>query len=359
MATTHSVVAPHCCTGRQMQPSRGELCAVSSRVRACDVGDSGCFAKVKPPRAVTPKSDLPLRQPLDLAEVLTKLATVLDKPRRSHSLKEEFGADQGQATTETKYTEVPNGGGSEGKGSSDWTTMPKCSAFHAAHGTSVREDLIAEEYPLHDCGHLRCLRKVIGSVAGAFDQGESGGFVRQHAMKYQIYGLFEASPVIARHEEAAAFEAAQCQLKSPTAEATLKVKTSTLTTTTAGKSKFTWRWTSISSQATGTAARGAKETGLRSPRSSPGSSSRLCWAVLAASEWVARVLCIDALILQRDRVHEICRRGDRHSSFPSRLRGGIGFRCPPARAVVRALTATRLGLSSSHRVVSYGSAMEV
>ena len=61
------------------------------------------------------------------------------------------------------------------------------------------------------------LRKVIGLVAGALDQGESGGFVLQHAMKYQIYGLFEASPVIARHEEAAAFEAAQCQLKSPTA----------------------------------------------------------------------------------------------------------------------------------------------
>ena len=34
----------------------------------------------------------------------------------------------------------------------------------------------------------------------------------------------EASPIIARHEEAAALEAAKTQLKSPTAEATLKVK---------------------------------------------------------------------------------------------------------------------------------------
>ena len=41
--------------------------------------------------------------------------------------------------------------------------------------------------------------------------------------------------------------------------------------------------------------------------------------------------------------------------------GGVGSRCPPAHAVVRAATATKHepGLSPSYRVVSYGSAMEV
>ena len=67
---------------------------------------------VKPSRAVPPKSDVPPRQPLDLAEVLAKLTTVLDRPRSSRSLEEEFGVDPGVATTETEHTEVLNGGGS-------------------------------------------------------------------------------------------------------------------------------------------------------------------------------------------------------------------------------------------------------
>ena len=67
---------------------------------------------VKPSRAVPPKSDVPHRQPLDLAEVLAKLTTVLDRPRSSPSLEEEFGVDPGVATTETEHTEVLNGGGS-------------------------------------------------------------------------------------------------------------------------------------------------------------------------------------------------------------------------------------------------------
>ena len=46
---------------------------------------------------------------------------------------------------------------------------------------------------------------------------------------------------------------------------------------------------------------------------------------------------------------------------PVTLQGGVGSRCQPARAVVRAVTATKHepGLSPLHRVVSYGSAMEV
>ena len=53
---------------------------------------------------------------LDLVDVLAKLATVLDKPRSSRSLEEEFGVDPGVATTEAEYTEVLNGGGSGGRG---------------------------------------------------------------------------------------------------------------------------------------------------------------------------------------------------------------------------------------------------
>ena len=73
-------------------------------------------------RLLQKRSDVPLRQPLDLAEVLAKLATVLDRPRSSRSLDGEFGVDPDVATTETEYTEDLNGGGS---------AMPRCSALNA------------------------------------------------------------------------------------------------------------------------------------------------------------------------------------------------------------------------------------
>ena len=41
-----------------------------------------------------------------------------------------------------------------------------------------------------------------------------------------------------------------------------------------------------------------------------------------------QVFCIDVFLFQRNRVHEICQRGDRHSSFPSRLEAASG---PDAR----------------------------
>ena len=70
---------------------------------------------VKPTRAVPPKSDAPHRPHLDLADVLAKLASVLDRPRSARSLEEEFGVDLGVAT-EAEYTEILNGGGSGGGG---------------------------------------------------------------------------------------------------------------------------------------------------------------------------------------------------------------------------------------------------
>ena len=66
---------------------------------------------VKPTRAgPTKKSDVPPHQPLDLAEVLAKLAAVLAEFRSARSLEEEFRVDQVVATTETEFTEVLNGG---------------------------------------------------------------------------------------------------------------------------------------------------------------------------------------------------------------------------------------------------------
>ena len=63
-----------------------------------------------------------------------------------------------------------------------------------------------------------------------------------------------------------------------------------------------------------------------------------------------------------NRVHKICQRGDRHSSFPSQLQvASDPDASQPARPIVRAVTATKHepGLSPSYRVVSYGAAMEV
>ena len=165
------------------------------RCRPCDVGNSGCFAKVKqvsatrdsnspwagasirrtrppvtPTCEVTSKSAVPLRQPLDFAEVLAKLATVLYEPRNSQSL-EEFGLDMGRATTEKKYSEVLYGGGSGGRGfprlgghapmQRILHTRHECpGVIIAAHRTEVRVDLAtlleesgsgerqAVEYPL-------------------------------------------------------------------------------------------------------------------------------------------------------------------------------------------------------------------
>ena len=73
------------------------------------------------------------------------------------------------------------------------------------------------------------------------------------------------------------------------------------------------------------------------------------------------VLCIDFLFFQGNRGHKICQREDRNSSCPVTLQGGVGSRCRPARAIVRAVTATKHepGLSPLNRVVSYGSVMEV
>ena len=128
---------------------------------------------VTPIRTVTPKSDVPPHQPLDLAEVLAKLAAVLDEPRSLQSLEKEFEADMGRAATETEYAEVLR------------TYHHYPGVIAATHGTEVREDLATlteefgsgerrpEEYSRHQCGHLRRLRFFIVMVTGDHDEGRA------------------------------------------------------------------------------------------------------------------------------------------------------------------------------------------
>ena len=196
----------------------GTMCAVPSHIRGRragpgDVGKSACFAKVKlisitqnshsvwtrcghqSHPSVTSKSDVPPRQPLDLAEVLAKLATVPDEPRSSQSLEKEFGVDVGRATTETKYTEVYGGGSGGGGGlprRSDHA--PTQHILHTHHEypqlslrrTGRRYEKIwllfprnqgagSATHPLLQCGHLRSLRWVRVMVTGDFDEGRIGG----------------------------------------------------------------------------------------------------------------------------------------------------------------------------------------
>ena len=65
----------------------------------------------KPICAVPSKTDVPPRLPLDLTEVPSKLEAVLDKPRSSRSLEEEFGVDPGVGATEAEYNEGPRAAG--------------------------------------------------------------------------------------------------------------------------------------------------------------------------------------------------------------------------------------------------------
>ena len=100
------------------------------------------------------------RTPLDLADVLAKLEAVLDKPRSSRSLEEEFQVDPGVAATETEHTKVLTG-------RECWSRL------------------------LHHCEHFRTSRGVVVMVAGPLDEDRIGGFERQRAMLSQICGILE------------------------------------------------------------------------------------------------------------------------------------------------------------------------
>ena len=128
--------------------------AVPSRVRgrragSGEVGKSGCSAKVNnsapheartlleavagtsrthspttPTRAITSKSDVPPRQPLDLAEELAKLTDVLDEPRNSQSVEKRVQSGYGSGN---KRNEVHRG--LRRRIRRKRATTPRCSTF--------------------------------------------------------------------------------------------------------------------------------------------------------------------------------------------------------------------------------------
>ena len=55
------------------------------------LGAGASISRTRPPVTPTCAVDVPLRPPLNLAEVLAKLATVLDEPRSARSLEEARG----------------------------------------------------------------------------------------------------------------------------------------------------------------------------------------------------------------------------------------------------------------------------
>ena len=117
--------------------------------------------------------------------------------------------------------------------------------------SSGESECHAVEYLLYHCGHLRSLRKVIVTgpgpeaavtyacsrfwtglrVAGGYSQRPSprlgtelAGARTIHSPRSTRCPSGTRRGLVSRHEEVAALEAAKSQLKSPTAEATLKVK---------------------------------------------------------------------------------------------------------------------------------------
>ena len=107
-------------------------------------GSVASVSLVKSIRAVPSKNDAPPRQPRDLAEVLPKLASVLDMPRSARSLEE---GRQLKGNTPMFSTAADQAG----EGSSGSAAMPRCRAFYApvneclgvttvGHQTRVQED---------------------------------------------------------------------------------------------------------------------------------------------------------------------------------------------------------------------------
>ena len=216
-------------------------------------------------------------------------------------------------------------------------------------------------------------------VTGDLDEGRIGGFERQHALvcqicrvchKGQLRGLSdsnarpdvhwlpaEASAVVALHREAAALETARKQHRELALARAVPTRPDVPVERQANQGRQQ-----------GQGNKGAKAEGGGATSDRVLIFRILAQLVLATVHGSSRDIkvggpcCrIDVLFFPRNRVYEICRRGDRHSPCPSTTQGGAGSRCPPAHAIVRAAIATKRepGLSSSYRVVSYGSPMEV
>ena len=179
----------------QRKSSSSALHEAGTLVGAC-AGTGRTHSPATPTRAVTSKSDVPLRQPLDLARVLAKLATVLDEPRSSRSLEEvQSGYGSGNNGNEVhrglrrriRRRRAP----AAGQPRPDAHSTQPSRTFQSYHrgaqdgGTRRADDSSrgrhAEEYLLHRCGHLLSLRWVSVMVTGDLDEGRIGGCERPPA----------------------------------------------------------------------------------------------------------------------------------------------------------------------------------
>ena len=158
--------------------AESRLCAVPSQLRGrtgpCDVGDFRCFAKVKQPSATraarsawsrckhqsqsspcqaaqSHQKAMCLTERLDLAEVLAKLATVLEKPESLRSLEEEFGVDPSVQQRKRSTPRFSTTADQEGEGSSDWVAMPRCSTVYAPVTITLESSLRRTK---RECGKM-------------------------------------------------------------------------------------------------------------------------------------------------------------------------------------------------------------
>ena len=200
----------------------------------CDVGDSGCFAKVKQPSAARGSHSAwsrcrhqshPSPCQANLRCPIKNRCASPPTPRTCrNTCKVGYSSGPAQNLTliggrvRSGYVRV-NDGNEIHQGSqrrrirrerAPATGRPCPGAAHSTHPSlipwsyhcSARDESAgrsvdsswgiwerhAEEYPLHHCGHFRTLRRVIVVDAGALDEGRIGGFERQRAMLCQIYG---------------------------------------------------------------------------------------------------------------------------------------------------------------------------
>ena len=147
-----------------------------SNSSALEAGISRTHPPVTPTRAVTSKSDVLLRQPPDLAEVLAKLAALLDEPRSSHSLE----SWQQRKRCTPRFSAAADQEGSRDQAAAKPRSVA-CDARDVGPGRSDDpSQRILELAATRKGTPSLTLRWVIVRVTGAL-VGRVGGFERQHA----------------------------------------------------------------------------------------------------------------------------------------------------------------------------------
>ena len=106
--TTHSIVGPCCCMGREMQRSQGKLCREPVQTSVASVSLSSQFAR-------------------SLQKAICLLANLSTLPKYSRSWLQ-FYAHGVDPRVAPRFSQAAD---QEREGSSDWATMHRCSAFCA------------------------------------------------------------------------------------------------------------------------------------------------------------------------------------------------------------------------------------